>query len=82
MRASFTGDPASSLVAVVAGIMYADDPRVAAITWRDRIRRAAEQPVAQDERGRLDSRSKLTVDFGPCRLSGGREREDLTRFRV
>jgi orotidine-5'-phosphate decarboxylase len=55
VRASFTGDPASCLVGVVAGIMYADDPRVAAITWRDRIRRAAEQPVAQDERGRLDS---------------------------
>ena len=42
VRASFTGDPASCLVAVVAAIMYADDPRSTAIAWRDRVRRAAE----------------------------------------
>ena len=42
VRASFTGDPASCLVAVVAAIMYADDPRSTAIAWRDRMRRAAE----------------------------------------
>ena len=42
VRASFTGDPASCLVAVVAAIMYADDPRSAAIAWRDRMRRAAD----------------------------------------
>ncbi len=39
---SFTGDPASCLVAVVSAIMYADDPRSSALNWRDRIRRAAE----------------------------------------
>jgi orotidine 5'-phosphate decarboxylase subfamily 2 len=42
VRAAFTGDPASCLVAVVAAIMYADDPRSTAIAWRDRMRRAAE----------------------------------------
>jgi orotidine-5'-phosphate decarboxylase len=40
VRASFTGDPASCLVAVAAAIMYADDPRSTAIAWRDRMRRA------------------------------------------
>ena len=48
VRASFTGDPASCLVAVVAAIMYADDPRRSAIAWRDRMRRAAEQTVGHD----------------------------------
>jgi orotidine-5'-phosphate decarboxylase len=42
VRASFTGDPASCLIGVAGGIMYADDPRRAAIGWRDRIRRAAD----------------------------------------
>ena len=51
VRASFTGDPASCLVAVVGVIMYADDPRSAAIAWRDRIRRAAEQTAGRDGRG-------------------------------
>jgi orotidine 5'-phosphate decarboxylase subfamily 2 len=37
--AVFNGDPASCLVAVAGAIMYADDPRGAAIAWRDRIRR-------------------------------------------
>jgi orotidine-5'-phosphate decarboxylase len=42
VRASFTGDPASCLVAVAGAIMYADNPRAEAIHWRDRIRRAVE----------------------------------------
>ena len=42
VRSSFTGDPSSCLVAVAGAIMYADDPRAAAIAWRDRVRRAAE----------------------------------------
>jgi len=45
VRASFTDDPASCLIAVAGAILYADDPRIAAITWRDRVRRAAEQIV-------------------------------------
>jgi len=48
VRASFTGDPASCLVAVAAAIMYADNPRNAAIAWRDRMRRAAQQMVGPD----------------------------------
>jgi orotidine-5'-phosphate decarboxylase len=40
VRASFTGDPASCLIAVVGAIMYAEDPRSAAMAWRDRIRSA------------------------------------------
>jgi orotidine 5'-phosphate decarboxylase subfamily 2 len=40
VRASFTGDPASCLIAVVGAIMYVEDPRSAAVAWRDRIRRA------------------------------------------
>jgi orotidine 5'-phosphate decarboxylase subfamily 2 len=55
VHASFTGDPASCLVAVVAAIMYADDPRSTAIAWRDRMRRAAEQTVGHDGRSRQDS---------------------------
>ena len=43
VRASFTGDYASCLVAIVAAIMYADDPRSTAVTWRDRIRRVMDQ---------------------------------------
>jgi len=42
VRASFTGDPVSCLIAVAGAIMYADDQRRSAIRWRDRIRRAAE----------------------------------------
>lgn len=41
VRAAFTGDPASCLVAVAGAILYADDPRAAAIAWRDRMRAAA-----------------------------------------
>src|SRR3989442_4317011 len=52
VRASFTGDPASCLLAVVWAIMYADDPRSAAIAWRDRIRRAAEETLGRDWRSR------------------------------
>jgi orotidine 5'-phosphate decarboxylase subfamily 2 len=52
VRAAFTGDPASCLVAVVGAIMYADDPRSTAIAWRDRIRRAAEQTGGHDGRSR------------------------------
>lgn len=45
VHASFTGDPASCLVAVAGAIMYVDDPRSSAIGWRDRIRRVAEKTV-------------------------------------
>jgi len=45
VRSSFTGDPASCLVAVAGAIMYADDPRAAATIWRDRLRSAADQTV-------------------------------------
>jgi len=41
VRASYTGDAASCLVAVAGAILYAEDSRAAAIEWRDRIRRAA-----------------------------------------
>ena len=47
VRASFTGDYASCLVAIVAAIMYADDPRSTAVTWRDRIRRVVDQHPAK-----------------------------------
>lgn len=43
VRAAFTGDPASCLVAVAGAIMYDDAPRAAAIAWRDRIRAATER---------------------------------------
>lgn len=46
VRAAFVGDPASCLVAVAGAIMYADDPRGAAVTLRDRMRRV----VSQDSR--------------------------------
>ena len=39
VRAAFTGDPTSCLVGVAGAIMYADNPRSAAVSWRDRIRR-------------------------------------------
>ena len=42
VRAAFTGDPVSCLIAVAGAIMYADDPRGAALTWRDRMRRVAD----------------------------------------
>ena len=45
VRASFTGDPASCLVGVTGAIMYAGDPRAAAMAWRDRMRRTAAQSV-------------------------------------
>lgn len=37
--AAYNGDPASCLVGVAGAIMYSEEPRAAAITWRDRIRR-------------------------------------------
>lgn len=40
VRAAYNGDPASCLIGVAGAIMYADDPRAEAISWRDRIRRA------------------------------------------
>ena len=43
VRASYTGDAASCLVAVAGAILYAEDARAAAIEWRDRIRRAADR---------------------------------------
>lgn len=42
VRAAFTGDPASCLVAVAGAIMYAGDTRAAALLWRDRLRAAAQ----------------------------------------
>jgi orotidine-5'-phosphate decarboxylase len=48
VRAAFTGDPASCLIAVAGAIMYADDPRAAAASWRDRIRAAAEAEPRHD----------------------------------
>ncbi len=39
VRAAFTGDSASCLIAVAGAVMYADEPRNAALAWRDRIRR-------------------------------------------
>jgi len=48
VRAAFTGDPASCLIAVAGAIMYAGDPRGAAISWRDRIRRAAATSPARN----------------------------------
>src|SRR5262249_6908760 len=41
VRAAFNGDPASCLIAIAGAIMYADDQRTAAASWRDRIRAAA-----------------------------------------
>jgi orotidine 5'-phosphate decarboxylase subfamily 2 len=40
VRAAFNGDPASALIAVAGAILFADDPRAEAVTWRDRIRHA------------------------------------------
>jgi orotidine-5'-phosphate decarboxylase len=45
VRASFTGDPTSCLIAVAGAITYGDDARSAAVAWRDRIRRAAQARV-------------------------------------
>jgi orotidine 5'-phosphate decarboxylase subfamily 2 len=42
VRAAFNGDPASCLIAVGGAIMYADDPRATAASWRDQIRAAAD----------------------------------------
>jgi orotidine 5'-phosphate decarboxylase subfamily 2 len=41
VRAAYTGDAASCLIAIAGAIMYADDHRKAATEWRDRIRQAA-----------------------------------------
>jgi orotidine 5'-phosphate decarboxylase subfamily 2 len=50
VRASLTSDPASCLIAIAGAIMYADDPRGAAIAWRDRIRRAAAERMSSARR--------------------------------
>jgi hypothetical protein len=42
-----TGDAASCLVAGAGAIMYADDPRGAAASWRDRMRRAAQSATRE-----------------------------------
>lgn len=42
VRAAYNGDPASCLIGVAGAILYAADPRAAAIGWRDRIRRATQ----------------------------------------
>jgi orotidine 5'-phosphate decarboxylase subfamily 2 len=43
VRAAYNGDPASCLIAVAGAVLYADDPRRAAIDWRDRMRDAARE---------------------------------------
>lgn len=43
VRAAYTGDPVSCLVAVAGAVMYAEEPRLAALDWRDRIRLVAEE---------------------------------------
>jgi orotidine 5'-phosphate decarboxylase subfamily 2 len=45
VRAAFTGDPASCLIAIAGAIMYAPNPRQAALDWRDRIREAVRHTV-------------------------------------
>ena len=42
VRAAYTGDAASCLIAVAGAIMYAADHKKEAAMWRDRIRKAAE----------------------------------------
>src|SRR5947199_315283 len=42
VRAAYTGDAASCLIAVAGAIMYAEDHHNAARMWRDRIQQAAE----------------------------------------
>lgn len=46
VRAAFTGDPASCLVAVAGAVMYAEDPRSAALDWRDRMRLVVKETSA------------------------------------
>lgn len=55
VRAAFTGDAASCLVAVAGAIMYSDDQRGAAVLWRDRMRRVADDMFSSEERGRPTS---------------------------
>lgn len=50
VHAAFTGDPVSCLVAVGGAVMYAEDPRVAALEWRDRMRVVANE-AAEGSRG-------------------------------
>jgi len=57
VRAAFTSDPASCLVAVAGAILYADDPRSAAIAWRDCIRRVAGQMLVGEEPARPTKRA-------------------------
>ena len=51
VRAAFTGDPASCLIAVAGAILYADDPRDAAMSWRDRVRRVVDEVLGRGDRG-------------------------------
>jgi orotidine 5'-phosphate decarboxylase subfamily 2 len=43
VRSAYNGDPASCLIAVAGAVLYADDPRRAAIDWRDRMRHTARE---------------------------------------
>jgi orotidine-5'-phosphate decarboxylase len=52
VRASYTGDPASCLIAVAGAVMYAEDPRAAAMAWRDRIRRALPPDTSLHQTGK------------------------------
>ncbi len=57
VRAAFTGDPASCLIAVAGAILFADDPRSAAVSWRDRTRRAAGEVLARGRPAGCTTRS-------------------------
>ena len=43
LRAAYTGDAASCLIAVAGAILYADDHKKEATLWRDRIRKVTER---------------------------------------
>jgi ketosteroid isomerase-like protein len=64
VRAAFTGDPASCLIAVAGAIMYADDCRGAAISWRDRIRRACGKDGHDIQGGRIMKHTKSLPGIG------------------
>ena len=66
VRSSFTGDPASCLIGVAGAIIYADDPRRAAVGWWDRIRRAAEDA----ESGRASPRIRFSRPVTSSRWAG------------
>jgi orotidine 5'-phosphate decarboxylase subfamily 2 len=46
VRAAYNGDAPSCLISIAGAIMYADNPRMAAATWRDRIRSASQYGIS------------------------------------